>query len=118
MALSTLLKTISPTKFLEDYFYKLPFAGQGGAEEYTPLGNTSCTERLLRSPKVDLLVASNKLGIFPGSPPATLDEARSLLTQGYTLGFRHVQNYDDQIAALARDFTADFAAPVDVHLYW
>jgi 50S ribosomal protein L16 3-hydroxylase len=52
-----------------------------------------------------------------GPVPQTAAEARALLEAGWTLGLRHAERHDPGLAALAEGFRADFAAPIDLHLY-
>jgi ribosomal protein L16 Arg81 hydroxylase len=49
---------------------------------------------------------------------STPEQARALLGEGHTIGVRHAERHDGALAELALDFQRDFAAPVDVHVYW
>jgi ribosomal protein L16 Arg81 hydroxylase len=117
MSLTSLLTTITPDTFLDEYFFKLPFSSVGAAEAFRSLGDWVAVERLLGLPTVDLIIASQSLGIYPGPNPQTAAEAREVLRQGYTIGFRHVQLIDAPNRDLAGAFARDFKAGVDIHLY-
>ena len=117
MNLANLIGNTSVADFLYEYVFKLPLAVSGNAEPYRHLGDWDKVESLLSSPTVDLLVASQRLGVSQGKNPVTRSEVHDLLKQGYTLGFRHVQNDDDALLQVARAFEQDLAAPADIHLY-
>ena len=117
MTIATLLHPIPVGDFLDQYFFKRPFARKGGAEPYVALGDWPMIERLLTATNLDILVASNRLGSYAGSNPGNLNEAQALLAAGYTIGFRHVQRFDDAYARVAADFASDFCATTDIHLY-
>lgn len=117
MALPYLLAELPTSDFIEQYYLKLPFAASHGAETFNQFADWSTIDRLLQAPSVDLLIASQRLGVFRGIEPRTETEARTLLADGYTLGFRHVQQCDSGLAELASKFAAELAAPVDIHLY-
>jgi 50S ribosomal protein L16 3-hydroxylase len=117
MNLTKLLGKLSVNDFLNEYFFKLPLAISGSAAQYRHLGDWEKMDSLLRSPAIDLLIAGQRLGVFRGNNPTTRTAAYELLQQGYTLGFRHVQDNDDGLFQVAKAFERDFAAPVDIHLY-
>jgi len=117
LSLVTLLGAGATQNFLDEYFLKLPFARQKGAEPFCSLGNWAVVERLLREPNIELIVASQRLGVCSDRQPQSLTEARQLCEEGFTLGFRHVQNIEDLYGKLAKEFLCELAAPVDIHLY-
>ena len=113
--LSQLLGSIPPQTFLDDYFYKLPLAMAGGCRHLVQLGSWQTVLELLAHPEVDVLVGRDGQS-RPGDTPRP-DQARELLAEGYTIGIRHAERHHSGLAALAAEFHAEFAAPVDVHLY-
>jgi 50S ribosomal protein L16 3-hydroxylase len=117
LSLTTLLGTHATDKFFDGHFLKLPFALHEGAEPFCSLGNWDAVERILRGPNIDLIVASQRLGVRSDPQPRTLAEARLLCQEGFTLGFRHVQTIDDLYGNFAAEFLRELGAPVDIHLY-
>jgi ribosomal protein L16 Arg81 hydroxylase len=115
MPFAQLLGSLSPQAFLEQYFLKLPLAMAGGCRHLVELGNWDAVRHLLAQPDVDVLVGREGQP-WQGPTPGP-DDARGVLEQGYTIGIRHAEKHHAGLAALAAEFAADFAAPVDLHLY-
>jgi ribosomal protein L16 Arg81 hydroxylase len=116
MILEFLLGSVPASSFLEEHFLKLPFALPGGCRELTARDAWQTVERILARPGVDLL-AGKEGRPWQGNRPATGAEARALLAAGFTLGIRHAELHDPELAELAEAFRRDFAAPINVHLY-
>ena len=116
MVLKQLLGSVSPAAFMQEHFLRLPFALAGGCAHLAACGDWPVVERALSSPEADVIVGSAEQR-FDGKTPTSLDEARQLLAQGLTVGIRHAEKHDDSLAELAGSFAADFAAPIDIHLY-
>jgi 50S ribosomal protein L16 3-hydroxylase len=116
MVLKQLLGSVSPAAFMQEYFLRLPFALAGGCSHLTAWGDWPVVERVLSSPRADVMVGSAEQR-YEGGTPTSLEGARALLSQGLTVGIRHAERHDDSLAKLARGFAADFAAPIDIHLY-
>lgn len=104
------------TAFLEQHFLKLPFARAGGCEGLKQRLAWPAAARIISHPEADLII-SHDGGRADVPRPTTAEEARELLSQGCTLGVRHADKHDAALGELARDFEADFRAPIDVHLY-
>lgn len=115
MILDELLAGFSREAFLDRFFLKLPYASPSGAERLCELGDWQRIDRLLAAPGADVLAGS--AGTAHPAPPQTAAQARALLEQGLTIGIRHADRHDRQLAALADEFRRAFAAPIDVHLY-
>jgi ribosomal protein L16 Arg81 hydroxylase len=113
--LSQLLGSMTPQSFLEDYFLKLPLAMAGGCRHLCTLGSWEIVVHLLAQTGIDVLVGREGAAWQGPTPDAA--EARRLLDDGYTLGIRHAERHHHDLARLASDFAAEFAAPVDLHLY-
>ena len=116
MAIEKLLRSTSVARFVGDWFLKLPYIEAGGCRQVEHLGSWEMVDWLLRQPQVDVL-AGRQGEVWPGADPASAAEAQALLAQGYTLGIRHAERHGGELAALAAEFRADFAAEVNVHLY-
>lgn len=115
MAIEQLLGALSVQSFLGEYYLKLPLAMGGGAASLTSLGSWDVVRHLLAQDGVDVMVGREGES-RPGRAPGP-DEARGLLADGYTIGIRGAHRHHAGLAALADEFAADFAAPVDIHLY-
>ena len=112
--LDTLLGPIPRRQFLEDHYLRLPFARAGGGETIGNLLRWPLIERLVADPAADLLVAKDGQ-LLPETRPRR--PARELFAGGYTLVLRHAERQDADLAAVARGFEREFAAPVNIHLY-
>jgi ribosomal protein L16 Arg81 hydroxylase len=115
-AIDLLLAGFPRDRFLAEHYLRAPFAHQGGAESLLALASWEVIERILREPDPDILIARR------GEPsasttPVDLRAARALAARGETLVIRHAERRDPALGALARAFAADFAAPVNIHLY-
>jgi 50S ribosomal protein L16 3-hydroxylase len=120
MILQQLLGEFPAATFLEEHFYRQPYAAPGGCarlanrEAATWTAADTC-QRLLGQAELDLLVTRE------GKPwPGTVNDAstgEAALAEGYTLCLRHADRHDPALAQLAADFHHDFLAPIDVHVY-
>jgi 50S ribosomal protein L16 3-hydroxylase len=114
--IETLLLQLSKSEFLENYFPRLPFAEPGGCAEFSKRDGWEMIEQLFSSAVADVMVV--KAGQqWPESRTPTIEEARELHAQGYTLLVRHAERHDAGLADIAQGFAQDFLCPVDVHLY-
>jgi 50S ribosomal protein L16 3-hydroxylase len=103
-------------QFVENYFHKLPFSSAGSAAGCCELGHWENLASMLAQDGADLLVCrANER--YSGDAPRTADEARRLNDEGYTILLRHAERHEPRLARLAADFRADFAGPVNVHVY-
>ena len=112
--LDTLLGPIPRGQFLAEHYLRLPFARAGGGEAIASLLRWPLIERLVADPASDLLVAKDgRLS------PETIAKrsAAELVADGHTLVLRHAERQDAALAELARGFTRELAAPVNIHLY-
>jgi ribosomal protein L16 Arg81 hydroxylase len=116
MALDELLGDVPRSRFMEDHFFKQPFARPGGCKQFTALGSWQALESILTQPGVDCL-AGKEGRRWDGPLPPSPAEARRLVGDGYTLGVRHAERHYAGLSELAAGFHRDFLAPVNVHLY-
>jgi ribosomal protein L16 Arg81 hydroxylase len=111
-----LLGGMPPRDFLERNFTRLPHSSPGGAAGLVDFSGWPAVEAILASPGVDAFCAREGAmwegGRLPDGP-----RARELFAQGHTLVIRSAERHDAALARLAEGFAADFAAPVNVHVY-
>lgn len=104
-------------RFIGEYFLRQPFSLPRGAATLTQLGTWPTVEAILAKPDVDVLVV--KAGRrWEGNDNPSPDEARRLFDEGHTILVRHAERCHPQLAELAAAFEHDFAADIDVHLYY
>jgi ribosomal protein L16 Arg81 hydroxylase len=116
MSIQELLGEIPAATFFSEYFHRLPFTLSGGARSACELGTWSVLGRLLACEGADVMVVRDGVR-YEGPDPQSLETARSLSAQGYTILVRHAERHDARLAGLAAAFGRDFAADVDVHVY-
>ena len=100
----------------QEHFLRTPFACAGGCLEHASAGTWEKVESILTQPDVDLLIGRGE-DFWNRLPPRTATAAREVLDQGYTLGIRHAERHDADLAKLSVRFGTDFLAPVNIHLY-
>ncbi len=118
MALERLLGEMPVAEFVQTHLHRVPLARPHGAREFIPLADWDLVERVLAQPGVDAMVARDgalREGAPAGAPGYA--EMRRLHEEGWTLGVRNAEKHDPALARLAEEFRADFAAPINVHLY-
>jgi 50S ribosomal protein L16 3-hydroxylase len=116
MALVTLLGELTPATFVEEFFLRLPLAMPGRAADFIPLGSWDVVGRLAANPEADLMVVRDGQRSACARPP-DVSSVHALLADGHTVLARHAEHSDPGLAQLAGEFSAEFGAPVDVHLY-
>lgn len=116
MILQQLLGSIAAAKFLEENFFRSPFALAGGCRGVIDWNAQFTCERLLPQQGLDLLVTREGKP-WAGPPVNSAESGQAALAEGYTLCIRHADRHDEVLAKLAADFQADFCAPIDVHVY-
>lgn len=117
-AFQALLGELPASEFVSEYYLRLPFSGTGGAfESLLPLRAEAIVEESFAGGDLDLMVGRK------GSLRATLravspEEIRGYLSEGQTLGLRHIQRHHQGIGEWAERFRRDLGGEIDVHLYW
>ena len=113
MVLARLLGDFPPARFLEEFYFRLPYSRPGGAAGVAPGIGWDRVRALVDAPGADLLLSRRgKL-----SPGAGYEEARRRYGEGHTITVRSAEKLDADLARLAEEFRADFLAPANVHLY-
>ena len=116
MILSNLFGDLPLSQFVAEYYQRLPYSAAGRAALLCPLGDWETLISVLQSDSADVLVCRRNEQ-FAGEPPRNAVDAQKLVDDGYTLLVRHAERHDPRLAALAKEFAAAFAAPVNIHLY-
>lgn len=111
-----LLGDLSARDFLDRFYTRLPHSSTGGAAGFTSFAGWPSVERILASKDVDAFLAQEARIWEDGRLP-TFAQAREQFGQGHTLVIRSAEKHDPELARLAAGFAADFAAPVNVHVY-
>jgi len=116
MALQDLLGDFPLSRFVADYFHRLPYSVAGLASPLCELGTWKSLTAILAQDAADVLVCRRNQQAA-GPPPQTSDAAQRLVDEGFTLLVRHAERHDQRLAAMAAAFERDFAAPVNIHMY-
>jgi 50S ribosomal protein L16 3-hydroxylase len=116
MGLQTLLGDLPLAQFVADYSYRLPCSAAGCAHPLCDLGTWDSLTAIITQERADILVCRQNEQ-YSGPSPRSADDARRLTDEGYTLLVRHAERHDLRLARLAAEFAADFAAPVNIHMY-
>ena len=116
MAISELLRGVTLSEFLEQHFLRLPFSTPGGCEHLRSVATWETIDKILAQPEADVIVGRGGEQ-YVGERPTSAAGAQALLDNGYTLGIRHADLCDEQLAELAIGFCEEFAAPIDIHVY-
>lgn len=116
MSLQRLLAESETPHFLENYFQRLPYSKSVASADCLSYGTWDSLTKVIASPGADVMVVRQNQR-HAGPPPATTEEAQALVTDGYTLLVRHAERHDPELEEFARGLTADFAAPINIHIY-
>ncbi len=116
MNIETLLGEIPKTKFVQEYFHRLPFSLAGAARSVCQLGSWEVLGEILGQDGVDVMVVRDGQQCA-GPDPTTMGAAKALSSEGYTILVRHAEKHNEEIEALATAFRDDFHAPVNIHIY-
>ena len=110
MILDRLLGDLPAGRFLDEYYFRLPYSRPGGAAGVAPAMDDERVRRLVEAPGADLLL-SRRGERAPEGP------WRERYREGHTITVRHAERHDEDLARLAAEFHEVFRAPVNVHLY-
>ncbi|MCI0360409.1 MAG: cupin domain-containing protein [Planctomycetaceae bacterium] len=116
MNLQALLGDLSLSQFVADYYQRLPYSAAALAQPLCGLGTWEALAAIIAQEQADVLVCRQNER-YQGPPPCTEQEAARLIGEGFTLLVRHAERHDERLARLAGEFAADFAAPVNIHMY-
>jgi ribosomal protein L16 Arg81 hydroxylase len=116
MVLQTLLGDMPKSRFVEQYFHRLPISMPHRAQPYCELGTWDVLGEILQDSRADVLVARDGVQ-YAGPLPTSRTAAESLSREGYTVLVRHAERHHAGIGKLAESLHEDFSAPVDVQLY-
>ena len=110
-----LLGDVPRSRFVADYYYRLPYSAQSPAD-LAALLNWPAVAKMLAADAADVLICRRNER-WSGAPPRTAEAAEQLIKEGYTLLVRHAERQDPRLAELAASFERDFASPVNIHVY-
>lgn len=116
MNLQTLLGEMPKSKFVAEYYHRLPYALTGAARSVCRLGSWEVLGEILGQNGVDVMVVRDGQQ-YAGADPRTLQEAKTLSGEGYTILVRHAERHHAQLNKLAAGFQNDFHAPANIHIY-
>ena len=116
MNLQNLLGDVPLPQFVRDHYQRLPYSATGRAAGWLELGTWESLVGVLSQPSADVLVCRRNEQ-HSGPTPRTAAAARGLVEEGYTLLVRHAERHGPRLAQVAEAFAADFAAPVNIHMY-
>jgi ribosomal protein L16 Arg81 hydroxylase len=116
MSFQRLLAKSETPHFLENYFQRLPFTKSVASADCLAYGTWESLTKIIASPGADVMVVRQNQR-YAGSPPANTAEAQSLVAEGYTLLVRHAELHHPELGEFARGLAADFAAPINIHVY-
>lgn len=116
MNLQTLLGDLPLAQFVADYYHRMPYSAAGLAQPICELGTWDALIAVLTCRDAETLVCRQNER-YGGDAPRTDEAARRLIGEGYTLLVRHAERHDERLAKLAAALAADFAAPVNIHMY-
>jgi 50S ribosomal protein L16 3-hydroxylase len=114
--LTEMFRTLPPAEFLERYFLKLPCSQAGGCSSAASVADWDSVHRILSDPAADVLIGRQGTQ-WTGLVPQSRSAVEEVLSAGYTIGIRHVQQIDPALRDYAREFERGFAAAADIHLY-
>jgi len=116
MNLQALLGDLELSQFVAEFYQRLPYSAAGLAQPLCELGTWEALAAIISQEQADVLVCRQNER-YQGQPPRTEQDADRLIGEGYTLLVRHAERHDERLAKLAGEFAADFAAPVNIHMY-
>jgi ribosomal protein L16 Arg81 hydroxylase len=116
MILQQLLGDLPAATFLDEHFFRTPFARAGGCIHMIEWNAAKTCAELVPHPETDMLVT--RAGApWEGAAVSSAAMGEQALSAGYTLCLRHADRLHPELAELAAKFQADFLAPIDVHVY-
>ena len=112
MVLARLLGDFPASRFLGEFYFRLPYSRPGLAAGLAPRLDWDRVRSIVEAPGADVLIS--RRGRLAESPAG---DWRAKYDEGFTITVRGAERRDADLARLAEEFRADFLAPVNVHLY-
>lgn len=114
--LQMLLGELTKRQFVEEYFHRLPFCLSEAGKPVCNFGTWEVMGDILVQNDVDVMVVRDGER-YTGPSPSSMDQARELSEEGYTVLVRRAEKHHAGLADLAKSFSSDFAAAVNIHVY-
>jgi hypothetical protein len=111
-----LFRAMGFDRFLRDYYLRLPLSLPNVLEDLTWPRTWEEVAEVLCGRGATLLIVRNGVERW-GAPPATADEAKQLIAEGWTINIRHAERHSARLHELARGLAATFVSPVDIQMF-
>jgi hypothetical protein len=116
MDVQSLFGNVPVSRFVEEYLHRLPFALAGTARGVCELGAWDAVGAMLADAGEDAFAVRGGQW-YEGDVPRSVEAARALTDDGYTVFVRHAERHAAGLAELARAFETTFLGPVNVHVF-
>lgn len=110
MILERLLGDFPAARFLEEFYFRLPYSRPKGAAGLAPALDWARVKSLVEASGADVMI-SRRGRLAEGG------DWKSNYDRGFTITVRSAEKHDPELAKLAEEFRSDFHAPVNIHLY-
>lgn len=114
--LKKLLGTQDTDLFLTKYFSRLPFASQGGGEDFKGILKWSDINDIVKTKKSHLRIVQNGR-MIKDYADLNNEEVLNYYKNGNTILIKNAELSHALCKALANDFSSSFFTPVDIQLY-
>ncbi len=116
MAIGELLSKVGINEFFTSYFLKQPCAVADGCQHLLGLGTVDRLQSMMIQPDANVILTDEIRAAVTGAVAA--GDIPRLFIEKWSIGLRHAQNHDPDIAGFANSLQRELQGPVDVHLYW
>lgn len=116
MEIQKLLATVGTEKFFSNYYLKQPCAAATGCQHLTGLGTIARLQTLMTQAGATVVLTDEKEATVTGAVAAAA--VPRMFAEKWSIGVRHAQHHDQDIATFATALEHQLQGPVDVHLYW
>jgi 50S ribosomal protein L16 3-hydroxylase len=111
-----LFRAMGFDRFLRDYYLRLPLALPNVLEDLAWPGAWEEVTEVLHGGEATPLVVRDGAGL-KGAPPTTVDEAKQLIADGWTINIRHAERHSRRLHELASGISSTFSSPVDIQMF-
>jgi hypothetical protein len=117
MDIESLFADVPLAKFIDEYLHRLPFTIAGTAQAACEFGTWNSLVGILKGASQEDASAVRDGQWYRDEMPTTLEAARALGAEGYTIFVRHAERYHARLAELAGSFEKTFGGPVNIHMF-